>query len=167
MTRWTTLVLVLALPALASAAPASATPMVRLAGIEALTTDLLQSHRGRVLVVNFWATWCGPCIAELPEFVRFHKEYGDRVDVVGISLDFTDEEAPEAVPAALVEFLDKKPLPYPVLVKDTTENEALINFYDSGWPGAIPATYIYDASGRQIFKHMGPLTFDALKREIP
>jgi len=165
MTRRFTVILLLLLPGLAVAAP-SASPEVKLAGFDGLTKDLLAAHRGHVLVVNFWATWCGPCVAELPEFVKLHKAYGDRIDMVGISLDFTDRRHPDRVPATLVNFLERKPLPYPVLVKNTTRDEQLINFYDPNWPGAIPATYIYDASGQQVYRYMGGLTFDALKQEI-
>lgn len=101
--------------------------------------------RGRVLVVNFWATWCPPCLREMPELSESSVKYaGKGVQFVGIGIDS---------PSAIKEYVYRRPVSYPILVGGTEGLEvarALGNV-----SGALPFTVIIDASGRPVFARLG------------
>ena len=106
---------------------------------------LLGAHGGKILVVNFWATWCSPCVAELPDFAKAAKEYKDReVLFVGLSADFADQAKKRVEP-----FVKKKKVPYPVYVLDVDPNKLLPKI-SKQWNGALPATFYYDKDGKQL-----------------
>ncbi|HEX4006429.1 MAG TPA: TlpA disulfide reductase family protein [Acidobacteriaceae bacterium] len=95
--------------------------------------DLAQD-RGRVVLLNFWATWCAPCRTEMPRFAAWQKEYGPRgLRVVGVSID--DSEPPVRA------FLEKLPVDYPVVMGD----RALAEQY--GGVLGVPVTFLIDRRG--------------------
>lgn len=102
----------------------------------------LEDHRGKVVLVNFWATWCPPCRAETPDLVELAGEYEDKgVEFVGISLD---RDGPEGVRR----FVKDYNIPYPILMPGT----------DSEIPfdvEAIPTTYIIDREGNVVETYVG------------
>lgn len=113
---------------------------------------LLHQTDDKVRVVNFWATWCAPCIKELPYFESLATEYADRgVEVVLVSLDF-----PSMWEKRLPDFVRKKGISSPVVVLDDPDQNAWIPRVDSDWSGAIPATLIYSSDRRQFYEQ----TFD-------
>jgi thiol-disulfide isomerase/thioredoxin len=100
-----------------------------------------------VRVVNFWATWCKPCIAELPYFEQARQHFAkDNVEFTYASLDFADEVESKVHP-----FLKKCPLGGNVVVLAEPDLDAMINRIDSSWSGAIPATMIVSNNGQQVF----------------
>jgi thiol-disulfide isomerase/thioredoxin len=102
--------------------------------------DLMQrlEQYDTLYVVNFWATWCPPCVAELPEFNRADTAWGGKpVKILLVSLDF-----PEAWPAKLSEFLKKKQIRSEVLWLDETDANTFIPQVSVHWSGSIPATLI-------------------------
>jgi peroxiredoxin len=108
----------------------------------------LSELRGRVVVVNFWATWCPPCIDEMPSLERLHQALGERgVTVIGVSVDerFSD------VPA----FVNKFHLTFPVLYD---EGKKVSRKYQSF---KYPETYILDREGRLKSKVVGPRDWSA------
>jgi thiol-disulfide isomerase/thioredoxin len=113
-------------------------------------------------VVNFWATWCGPCVAELPEFNRIDSAWqGKPVRVLLVSLDF-----PEAWPAKLKEFLQKKQIKPEVYWLDESDANAFIPKISTNWSGAIPATlFSFKAKKLKEF-HEGKVTFTFLNEKI-
>jgi thiol-disulfide isomerase/thioredoxin len=107
---------------------------------------------GKVVVVNFWATWCVPCVGEIPGFNKLHQEFASKgVVVLGVSLDDG---------AAQVEaFLKKHPMEYPVALA----SEAISEKYSSG---PIPVTLVFDRSGKQIKRFEGFTPGDALEAAV-
>jgi len=100
---------------------------------------LFEYQNDTTYVINFWATWCKPCVAELPYFEKLHANYSDKkVKVVLVSLDFAKD-----VPTKLVNFVKKRQLkPSVIALTDGKYNE-WIDQVSPEWSGAIPVTYIY------------------------
>ena len=108
---------------------------------------------GKVVLVNFWATWCPPCREEIPELLELKKEYQDRLEIVGIS---EDDDAPETV----AKFAREKGITYPVVMAAPQ----LLDAY--GGVPALPATFLIDPQGRVVQKHSGLYPIESYHREI-
>jgi thiol-disulfide isomerase/thioredoxin len=107
----------------------------------------LMETKDTVLVVNFWATWCKPCIAELPHFEELAKNYeGKKVKVILISLDFKREFSTKLVP-----YVKNKKIKSPVYLIDEPDYNSWIDKVDSRWSGAIPATLVIDEKQEKHF----------------
>jgi cytochrome c biogenesis protein CcmG/thiol:disulfide interchange protein DsbE len=114
----------------------------------------LKKLQGKVVVVNFWATWCPPCKAEIPGFLEVYQQYKSKgLEIVGISLDQSGWDVVKP-------FVAKAKITYPVVVGDGT----LANAYDG--IEAIPTTFIVDKKGNIIKKHVGYMSKDDLKKLI-
>ena len=100
--------------------------------------------RGKVVLLNFWATWCGPCRAEIPDLIRLHEKYADQFLVVGLS---TDVDPPKKVK----EFAEEMKINYPVAMAPP-EIEAKF-----GGVFGLPTSFILDTEGRLVQKHIGLL----------
>jgi thiol-disulfide isomerase/thioredoxin len=113
-------------------------------------------------IVNFWATWCKPCIAELPEFEKAHNEYkSKKVKVLLVSMDFKEE-----LDKRLKTFLDKNNYTAEVVLLDEVNGNDFINKISESWSGAIPATLITrkNRSYNQFFEKK--LTYEVLAEQI-
>ena len=108
-------------------------------------------------LVNFWATWCTPCVEEIPAFEKINQEYKDKkVKVLLVSLDF-----PKRIESRLVPFLEDHDVRSEVIVLDDPDANKWINRVHSDWSGSIPATVVYSKNGREF--HEGTFTYDELK----
>jgi thiol-disulfide isomerase/thioredoxin len=115
----------------------------------------LSSFKGKVILLNFWATWCGPCKAEIPEFVELQKQYGkDGLVIVGYSVD---DEAPKARA-----FANEYKMNYPVLLG--LGREDVQDAYGPIW--GIPASFIISRDGRVCQKHLGIAPKAVFEKEI-
>ena len=102
----------------------------------------------KTYIINFWATWCAPCIKELPYFEEITKEYkGEAVEVILVSLDF-----PRQYDSKLKPFIQDKNLQSEVIALNDTDMNTWIPQVDENWSGAIPATLIYNKHQRQFFE---------------
>ena len=114
----------------------------------------LSEFAGKPLILNLWATWCGPCRFEIPMLNDLYKKYSEKgLVIVGIS---TDEEG-----AAIVkDFLKETPIHYPTFVKTSGLEEKF------GGIWALPTTYFYDRSGKQTDKIIGVQTPEYFEKQI-
>ena len=119
----------------------------------------LNRDDSKTYVVNFWATWCAPCVKELPHFEKIQKNYTDDVEVFLISLDF-----PHQYKTKLQPFIQKHQLSSKVIVLDDPDMNAWIPKIDSDWGGAIPVTLIYNASKRVFYNRA--FTYKELESEL-
>lgn len=109
-------------------------------------------NNGKPVLVNFWATWCPPCIMEIPHLMKLREEFDENsLAMLGISLD--EDVAP------LQRFLERRPLNYDVFHGGP---DVMTGFRVTG----VPRTVIYDANGRQAFAHDGYLEPEALRRAV-
>jgi thiol-disulfide isomerase/thioredoxin len=143
-------------PPQASAAPAEPAkpavdierPTLKIATLDGAQYDLA-AKRGRWVVVNFWATWCSPCLKEMPELDALDAERED-IEVLGLAYE-------EIEPADLRAFLDKRPVKYPVAIVDVYDPPA-----DFPTPRGLPMTHVIAPDGKVAKRFMGPVTKDEL-----
>ncbi len=121
---------------------------------------ILQKSNDTTYVVNFWATWCKPCVKELPYFERINKEYADKkVKVILASLDF-----PNKIQSQVVPFIKKNKLHSEIVLLDDADANSWIPKVSKEWSGAIPATVIYKNDSRTFYEKS--FTYEELKTEI-
>ena len=100
-----------------------------------------------MLVINFWATWCKPCVKELPHFdVAFRENKGKPIKFLLVSLDFKRELEPR-----VKKFVESKNIQAPVVLLDEPDYNSWIDKVDPGWSGAIPGTLFVDRKGNKKF----------------
>lgn len=128
--------------------PAPAVVLPTLAGGETLD---LANFRGKVVYVDFWASWCGPCRQSLPELDRLRRKYAENFEVFAINLDEN--------PADGMRFLDKYPVTYPVV------SDANARFPEQFGVMGMPTSYLLDRQGNVRFIHQGYRDGDAEKIE--
>ena len=109
---------------------------------------VLNKQDNKTYVVNFWATWCAPCVKELPYFERINKQYKDKnVEVVLVSLDF-----PKHFDTKLKNFINEKQLQAELYALNDMNSNYWIPKVNKDWSGAIPATLIYNSKKREFFE---------------
>ncbi|MDW3648518.1 MAG: TlpA disulfide reductase family protein [Bacteroidia bacterium] len=124
--------------------------------------SLFRFENDTTYVINFWATWCKPCIEELPYFESLHEKYQDKkVRVVLVSLDF-----PRHLESKLLPFLEKHSLASTVLVLLDGSYNDWIDKISPKWSGAIPASLIYNKKEKRFFEDAFP-TYEALEAALP
>lgn len=122
----------------------AAIPVVDFEGLK----PLLHKEGSTTYVINFWATWCAPCIEELPYFEQLHSDMNDQgVTVILVSIDM-----PSMWESHLLPFVKKHQLKSGVIVLDDPDQNSWIPQVDETWGGAIPATLIYNENKRQFFE---------------
>lgn len=108
----------------------------------------LQEKSGKTYVVNFWATWCKPCVDELPAFEKLNASYKDEnVEVLLVSLDFSNHVESKVIP-----FIEENKLRSEVVILDDPDQNTWIPKISEAWSGAIPATLIYNSNSREFYE---------------
>jgi thiol-disulfide isomerase/thioredoxin len=109
------------------------------------------ARSSRPLLVNFWATWCDPCRDEFPDLVQIDKDYKTRgLEFVTVSLDDAAD-----IETSVPEFLRRMRAEMPAYLLNVPDPEPAIKMLDETWGGGLPATFLFDAQGQVVFKHMG------------
>jgi len=107
------------------------------------------ARHARLRVMNVWAMWCGPCVAEMPDFRVIDETFGPEVALVGVSLD---DMLPDASPDPVEKFLDQHKIAFPN-VYYTGNPDALGDYLR--FNGEIPITIVYDGAGKELWRHQG------------
>lgn len=140
-------------PAAPAQAEYPAAPNFKLTDLSGKTVSLAD-YKGKVLFLNFWATWCPPCRAEVPDFVDAYAEQkGNGLEILGISLDTKGKET-------VLAFIEKYKINYPVVLETRPNTEKIINDYQPG--EYIPATIVIDKLGRIRHKEVGAIDKETL-----
>jgi thiol-disulfide isomerase/thioredoxin len=144
---------------------AAALPVVEELDGEALK-KLLQRDRSAAgagpLLVNFWATWCEPCREEFPDLVRLDTEFRPRgLEFITVSLDDVAD-----IKTSVPQYLHTMRASMPAYLLNVPDPNEIILSVDPAWSGAMPATFLYDARGRLVYKHLGRIKTEELRAVI-
>jgi thiol-disulfide isomerase/thioredoxin len=117
---------------------------------EAGFRSMVAGHHGKVLLVDFWATWCAPCREEMPKLVNLFTAQKRRgFDLVTISCDEPEQEVTAA------QFVDQQGAPGPRYIRRAKGDDDFINAIDPKWSGALPALFLFDRQGKQVQSFIG------------
>lgn len=110
-------------------------------------------------IINFWATWCAPCIKELPNFIQLQKQYStDKLKVILVSMDFRSKLESSVQP-----FVKRNKIPLEVMLLDEKDQGAVIDQVDKNWSGALPGTLIINAKNDYRKFYERDFNFNELK----
>ena len=128
---------------------------------EAGVAKLVKNEKKKLLLVNVWATWCGPCVTELPEFVTMNRMYRRRnFELVTISMD-----EPEKKDDAL-KVLKEKHVAATNYISTVAKHDKLADLLDKDWAGPLPYTLLIAPDGKVLYRKTGPIEPLELKRAI-
>lgn len=137
-----------------------AAPKVAVVNFEQLQEQAANKHNDTLYVVNFWATWCDPCVKEIPYFQQASQKLkGKKVKMIFVSLNAVRELD------KVQKFVTDKQLGPEVLLLNGGDPNSWIDRIDSSWSGAIPATVMYK-NGKKVYFHEGDFTLDKLTQVI-
>jgi len=113
----------------------------------------LESSKGRVVLLNFWATWCGPCREEIPGLIALQDRYKERLQIIGLVVDDDDEKAIRSV-------METEGINYPVALSDGQTR------YNYGGIAALPTVFLINTEGRVVQKHVGLYNLSLYETEV-
>lgn len=122
--------------------------------------SLIEKNKGKVLVLNFWATWCSPCIEEFPALVKIHNTYKSKgLEVIGVSLnDLSDMKD-------VLTFLREQNPAFPLYLAGTVD-DSFYRSIDKRWSSEMPLTMIYDKNGKLRYFHNNPCTYAQFEKDV-
>jgi thiol-disulfide isomerase/thioredoxin len=117
---------------------------------EASFAKMVAAHKGKIVLVDFWATWCVPCRAEMPQLVKLSETLRARgFDLVTVSADEPGKET------AALKVLAENSVAGPFYWKKADDDDKFYNAIDTKWSGEIPAMFIYDRTGKRVRSFLG------------
>ncbi len=123
--------------------------------------DLLKNNSDKLRLINVWATWCGPCVTEFPEFIKMNRMYRGR-DFEFISISADDPENKDKV----LKFLQKKQASNTNYLFSTDDKYKLIEAIDPNWQGALPYTVLVEPGGKIVYGKQGAIDAGEMKKKI-
>ena len=146
---------------LTGAACGAAPPVVTPADAPAIKR-VIASHKGHVVMLNLWATWCIPCVEEFPTLVKFaHANKSKGLDFVAVSADMSKD-----VPTKVRPFLARQKYLGAAFLQRAADPEDFINAFDPKWQGELPETFVYDRQGKLVKSLSGAQTEKSLAAAI-
>jgi len=140
------------------ATPPSLPPISTLTAAQ--LNDAVRDAKSPAVILNMWATWCVPCIEELPDLLRLHENYRAR----GVKLFLVSWDAD---PKLAQKFLASKKVDFPSFIKDNSETDPkFIEGIEDKWSGALPATFLFDADGKLVHMWEGKETYEAFEKKL-
>lgn len=127
----------------------------------AILKKLRGNGTGKMLLVNFWATWCGPCVAEFPDLQDTYRMYGGR----GLGMVTVSEDVPEAKPDVFA-FLKKDQATSVNYLFASDDTSSVQDSFDPQMSGAVPFTLLFDANGNVLYQEQGEISMGRLRRTI-
>jgi thiol-disulfide isomerase/thioredoxin len=123
--------------------------------------DLVQNHSDKLRLINVWATWCGPCVAEFPEFITMNRMYRKRdFEFISISADGIEKQK------KALQYLQKQEASNKNYIFSEDNNYKLIDAIDPKWPGALPYTILVEPGGKIVYAKEGAIDPAELKKAI-
>ncbi len=116
-------------------------------------THTLAQYKGKWVLVNFWATWCPPCLQEIPDLVALHENKKNNLVVLGIAMDYHN-------PQDVLQFADQMMVSYPIILGDAKIAAQI------GAVTGLPTTYLYNPQGKMVAYNVGALTRETVERYI-
>ncbi|MGH7595854.1 MAG: TlpA disulfide reductase family protein [bacterium] len=124
--------------------------------------QLIAPARGKVVLLNFWATWCEPCVEEFPALMKIAQQFQPQ----GLKIIFVSIDELEDIEGKVLPFLKAQGVAFRTYIKRTKDDEAFINAIDEKWSGAIPATFIYDTNGTLVKRLVAQQTFETFAEAV-
>jgi thiol-disulfide isomerase/thioredoxin len=116
-------------------------------------THTLAQYKGKWVLVNFWATWCPPCLEEIPDLNALHENKKNNLVVLGVAMDYKD-------PKTVLQFADQLMVSYPIILGDSKTVAQI------GALTGLPTTYLYNPQGKMVAYNVGALTRQAVESYI-
>lgn len=116
-------------------------------------THTLSQYKGKWVLVNFWATWCPPCLEEIPDLIALHENKKNNLVVLGIAMDYQD-------PKTVLQFADQMMVSYPIILGNSKIAAQI------GAVTGLPTTYLYNPQGKMVAYNVGALTRQAVESYI-
>jgi thiol-disulfide isomerase/thioredoxin len=113
----------------------------------------LTDYKGRWVLVNFWATWCPPCLEEIPDLIALQKNKKNKLTVIGVAMDYRD-------PKQVLDFAEQQMINYPIVLGDST------SVAEVGPVTGLPTTYLFDPDGKVVAYNVGALSRAAVESYI-
>src|SRR5699024_8030745 len=118
-------------------------------------TVKLSDYRGQKVLLNFWASWCGPCRAEMPDMQKFYEKYSDDVEILAVNVRETERNDQN-----VIDFIEEYNATFPVLVDDSSVVSNIFMAHQ------LPTSYLIDSTGKIHTKAVGAMNYETMVREF-